>query len=136
MLTWMRRTFAAAFVALGAKLALEPVILHLDILQALDLFGLETTELLAPAIISDFAHANLAESVSDVLARETKTSTCRSFATISSGLYFLLSISVLLECQKTYFRSDYFSGGASGPPCNYTVQRPSGPPDGPSIEPR
>ena len=31
---------------------------------------------------------------------ETRTSTCRSFATISSGLY-----------QKTYLKSDHFNGG-------------------------
>jgi hypothetical protein len=44
---------------------------------------------------------------------ETKTSTCLSLATISSGLYLLLGISVLVGCQKTYFKSDHFNEGGS-----------------------
>src|SRR5262249_31948465 len=43
---------------------------------------------------------------------ETKTSTCRNFATISSGLYRFLAIAVLLDVD-TYLKSDHFVGGGS-----------------------
>src|SRR6266487_4110463 len=43
---------------------------------------------------------------------ETRTSTCRNFATISSGLYRFLAITVLLDA-KTYLKSDHFNGGGS-----------------------
>src|SRR5262245_46331034 len=41
---------------------------------------------------------------------ETRTSTCRNFATISSGLYRFLAIAVLLDVE-TYLKSDHFVGG-------------------------
>src|SRR5262245_35544653 len=44
---------------------------------------------------------------------ETRTSTCRNFATISSGLYRFLAIAVLLDVE-TYLKSDHFVGGGSG----------------------
>src|SRR5262249_27160269 len=43
---------------------------------------------------------------------ETRTSTCRSFATISSGLYRFLAIAVSWM-SKTYLKSDHFNGGGS-----------------------
>src|SRR5262245_31419140 len=43
---------------------------------------------------------------------ETRTSTCRNFATISSGLYRFLAIAVLLDVE-TYLKSDHFVGGGS-----------------------
>src|SRR5262249_44810363 len=43
---------------------------------------------------------------------ETRTSTCRSFARISSGLYRFLVIAVLLDV-KTCLMSDHFNGGGS-----------------------
>src|SRR5262249_58590463 len=43
---------------------------------------------------------------------ETRTSPCRNFATISSGLYRFLTIAVLLDA-KTYLKSDHFNGGGS-----------------------
>ena len=43
---------------------------------------------------------------------DVKTSTWRSFATISSGLCLFLDIAVLLG-KKPYFESDHFSGGGS-----------------------
>src|SRR5262245_63641717 len=43
---------------------------------------------------------------------ETRKSTCRNFATISSGLYRFLAIAVLLDVE-TYFKSDHFVGGVS-----------------------
>src|SRR5262245_64055255 len=43
---------------------------------------------------------------------ETRTSTCRNFATISSGLYRFLAIAVLLDVE-TYLKSDHFVGGVS-----------------------
>src|SRR5262245_62212874 len=45
---------------------------------------------------------------------ETKTSTCRNFATISSRLYLFLAIAVLLDVD-TYLKSDHFVGGGSHP---------------------
>src|SRR5262249_42502528 len=42
----------------------------------------------------------------------TRTSTCRNFATISSGLYRFLAIAVLLDVE-TYLKSDHFVGGVS-----------------------
>src|SRR5262245_19580534 len=42
---------------------------------------------------------------------ETSTSTCRNFATISSGVYRFFGIAVLLHVKRHYFRSDHFSGG-------------------------
>jgi hypothetical protein len=44
---------------------------------------------------------------------ETSTSTYLSLATISSGLYLFLGISVLLDAQTTYFKSDHFNEGGS-----------------------
>src|SRR5262249_54902180 len=47
-------------------------------------------------------------------------STCRNFATISSGLCRVLAIAVLLEVE-TYLKSDHFNGGGSGAiPSNIT----------------
>src|SRR5262249_12795295 len=43
---------------------------------------------------------------------ETRTSTCRSFATISSGLYRFLAIASSWM-SKTYLKSDHFNGGGS-----------------------
>src|SRR5262245_27195583 len=43
---------------------------------------------------------------------ETRTSTCRNFATISSGLYRFLAIPVLPDVE-TYLKSDHFVGGGS-----------------------
>src|SRR5262245_34583722 len=43
---------------------------------------------------------------------ETRTSTCRNLATISSGLYRFLAIAVLLDVE-TYLKSDHFVGGES-----------------------
>src|SRR5215813_8842717 len=43
---------------------------------------------------------------------ESRTSTCRNFATISSGLYRFLAKSSLMS--KTYLKSDHFNGGGSG----------------------
>src|SRR5262249_24460573 len=43
---------------------------------------------------------------------ETRTSTCRNFATISSGLYRFLAIKSSLM-SKTYLKSDHFNGGGS-----------------------
>jgi len=44
------------------------------------------------------AHADLADCVHYVLA-QTRTSTCRNFATISSGLYRFLAITALLDIK-------------------------------------
>ena len=57
------------------------------------------TELLTPPIIRHLAHADLADCVHHVLALRDRTSTCRSFATISSGLYRFLAIAVLLDVK-------------------------------------
>src|SRR6187549_3554983 len=46
----------------------KPVVLGLQLLQTLDLIGLEPTVFLAPAIIGEFAHADLANGISDTLA--------------------------------------------------------------------
>jgi len=70
-----------------------------DIGCPLELLGLQPTKLLPPPIIRHLAHADLADCVHYVLACETRTSTCRSFATISSGLYRFLAIIVLLDVK-------------------------------------
>src|SRR5262249_21127569 len=44
------------------------------------------------------AHPDLADCIHHVLA-PTRTSTCRNFATISSGLYRFLAIAVLLDVK-------------------------------------
>ena len=46
----------------------KPGVLCLKILQPLHLLALEPTELLAPAIIRDLAHADLADRIANVLA--------------------------------------------------------------------
>src|SRR5215831_9172907 len=83
----------------GNRLA-QPAVLELKVLQALHLLGLQPAELLAPPIIRHLAHPDLADCVHHALAlRENRTSTCRSFATISSGLYRFLAITVLLDVK-------------------------------------
>src|SRR3974390_1743089 len=48
---------------------------------------------------------------------ETSTSTCRSFATISSGLYLFLGISVLLDAKRhTSSRTTSMGGAHDDPP--------------------
>src|SRR5262245_36941476 len=54
---------------------------------------------------------------------ETRTSTCRNFATISSGLYRFLAIAVLLDVE-TYLKSDHFVGGESLGYRDLTGRRP------------
>jgi hypothetical protein len=56
--------------------------------------------LLAPPVIGNLAHADLTNDISNVLPCDIKTSACRSFATISSGLCFFFGISVLLHVKR------------------------------------
>jgi hypothetical protein len=84
------------------------LVLKLKVLQALHLLGLQPTELLAPPITSLTPIWRIASTM--VWPCETRTSTCRNFATISSGLYrFLATRSSLMS--KTYLKSDHFNGG-------------------------
>src|SRR5262249_46605057 len=69
------------------------------VLQALDLLGLQPTELLAPPIIRHLAHPIWRIASTIFWPCETRTSKCRSFATISSGLYRFLAIAVLLDVK-------------------------------------
>jgi hypothetical protein len=75
---------------IGNRVA-QPAVLELKVLQALHLLGLQPTELLAPPIIRHLSTM--------VWPCETRTSPCRNFATISSGLYRFLAITVLLDLK-------------------------------------
>jgi hypothetical protein len=77
---------------IGNPLA-QPAVLELKVLQALHLLGIQPTELLTPPIIRHLAHPDLTD------CDETRTSTCRNFATISSGLYRFFAITVLLDVK-------------------------------------
>ena len=64
--------------------------------KTLHLVRLQATVLLPPAVIRHLSHADRANGVGlNFCPCDTKTSTCRSFATISSGLCFFLGIAVL-----------------------------------------
>src|SRR5262249_36188769 len=77
----------------------QPVVLELKVLQALHLLGLQPAELLAPPIIRHLAHPIWRIASTMFWPCETRTSTCRNFATISSGLYRFLAIAVLLDVK-------------------------------------
>jgi hypothetical protein len=72
--------------ALANRLA-QTAVLELKLLQAFHLLDLQPTKFLAPAIVGHLAHADLAGIASAMLCPcDVRTSTCRSFATISSAL--------------------------------------------------
>ncbi len=76
-------------------------VLLLQILQPLHLVALQPAELLAPAIIGERRHPNRPNRLRNRRPWDTKTSTCRSFATISSGLCFLLRHRAILQRLKS-----------------------------------
>jgi hypothetical protein len=71
---------------IGNRLA-QPAVLELKVLQAFHLLGLQPTKLLAPPIIRHLATPIWRIASTIFWPCETRTSTCRNFATISSGLY-------------------------------------------------
>jgi hypothetical protein len=73
---------------------------HYRTREYLHLLGLQPTELLAPPIIRHPAHPDLRIASTMFWPCETKTSTCRNFATIASGLYRFLAITVLLDVKN------------------------------------
>src|SRR5262249_17906349 len=77
----------------------EPAVLELKILQALHLLALQPAKLLAPPIIVTSLTPIWRIASTMFWPCETRTSTCRSFATISSGLYRFLAIAVLLDVK-------------------------------------
>src|SRR5262249_1930117 len=77
----------------------EPAVLELKILQALHLLALQPAKLLAPPIIVTSLTPISRIASTMFWPCETRTSTCRSFATISSGLYRFLAIAVLLDVK-------------------------------------
>src|SRR5208283_3455157 len=86
-------------------------ILLLELLQALHLVGLEPAVLLPPPIIGDLAHADLADRVSDVLALRDQHINLPQLRNDLFRRVSLLRHCSPPSCQKTYFRSDHFSGG-------------------------
>jgi hypothetical protein len=62
-------------------------------------FRLQPTELLTPPIIRHLAHADLADCVHHVLALRDQNIDLPQLATISSGLYSFLAITVLLDVK-------------------------------------
>src|SRR5262249_41559363 len=77
----------------------EPAVLELKILQALHLLALQPAKLLAPPIIVTSLTPIWRIASTMFWPCEASTSTCRSFATISSGLYRFLAITVLLDVK-------------------------------------
>lgn len=67
----------------------QPSILLLQLLHPLDLVHLKAAELIASAIIGQLCHANRRIAAATVAPCDVTTSTCRSLATISSGLCLL-----------------------------------------------
>ncbi len=65
----------------------QPGVLGLKLLQPLDLVALQTAVLRSPPLAGHFGHANRPNSFIYRPACATTTSTCCSFATISSAVY-------------------------------------------------
>jgi len=75
----------------------EPRVLLFEILDPLDLVGLQSAEFFAPAVVGQFAHANLADSISN---RATLRCQNINLAKLGNNLFRLVSLthfSVLLR---------------------------------------
>ena len=106
------------------RLAQSPV-LRFQLFQSLHLIALEPAELLPPAVVRHLSHADLTGSHRPYSPRETSHITCRSFATISSGLYLFLGISVLLEAKSHRSSRTTQCGLLSGADHRATVDVPA-----------
>src|SRR5690606_26063641 len=84
---------------IGHRLA-KPFVLLLEILQLPKLVTAHAAILLAPPVERQFGNADLANGNAIAMPWPRKTSTCRSFVTISSGLCRLFAIVVLLHGQN------------------------------------
>jgi hypothetical protein len=92
----------------------KPVVLCLKILQPLHLLGLEPSELLAPAIVRNLAHADLADCIGNAPVLRDQDI---NLSQLRDNLLSLVPLPRHLgppSCQKTHLKSDHFNEGGSG----------------------